>query len=127
MGKNGNLGGEETDGLNGKNGININDEKRNSQLNSSEDLLNKKGKAGCCKRLTNKLCSALSLIGAAIVKCAGYFFGKVSDFLTSFFFLKTNAQKKADQEFEDNQRKADKEEREAVKKKSELIRRQKQI
>ena len=75
--------------------------------NDSENQGNGRKKPNCCQTV----CSA---IFGAIAQCGLYLGKLVGDFFMSFFFLKTNAQKKADKEFEIMQRKAEKEEKEEV-------------
>lgn len=87
-----------------------------SKLNNSNDPFDRMKNRSCCQRFTSCLCKTLSAIGGAFIKCGKYIFGKLTDFFLNFFFLKTDAQRKADKEFEETQRKADKEEKDEVSK-----------
>jgi len=106
----------ENNGLLGSADANNKDGNGNSRLNDSNDSLNRKKKRSCLERAASCLCKTLSAIGGAVVKCGKYLFGKLVDFFLNFFFLKTDAQRKADKEFEETQRKADQEEKEEVRK-----------
>ena len=112
-GKDGN--GENGDGTNGLNGSGL-DGKGGSGLNDSNDSANRKKRRTCLQRALGCVCNTISLIYGAFKKCFSHLFKKLGEFLENFFFLKTNAQKKADKEFEEQQRKADKEERDEVNK-----------
>ncbi len=103
------LNGENGNGRNGKNG-------NDSSLNTLNGLNDGNNKAGCLQKMLGCLCGGLAFLFKSLKKCFFSIFKAFAEFMESFFFLKTNAQKKADKEFEDQQRKADKEEKEEVRK-----------